>query len=442
MAELYSRDKQFVSSRLKEQYERVVHPSGLVVLHFPKDMVQSYALLTVRFGAQDVAFDINGKGVRTPDGLAHFLEHKLFARPDGSDANELFSAVGAEANAWTTYDKTAYLFSTVEQTRAALSVLLDFVFHPYFTPENVARERGIIREEIAMGEDDPWQRLNEQTMRAMYRHHPLRHRICGTAASIERIDAEMLYECHRNFYRPDNMYLVTCGRFDMAEIMAAVDTALADRPADTVRRQIGRRIDAESFGVAHRRVSSDADLSRSLFQIAVKDIAIPADPYDRLRRETAMNLLSEVLFSRASAFHNGLFERGLIAPGYSYGYSTTLGAAYHALAGETDDVEAVWQAYCETIERARREGLDNAEVERYRRVMYASFVSEFDFPEDVADLICEAEGNGVGLFDTLHAIDEITYDEVCGLLHDHFDECVTTLSVLYPREEKKIKGGL
>lgn len=428
--------------RLRETCERVVHPSGLVILRLPKQMTQSYAMLVVRFGAQDTAFEVNGKQYKTPDGVAHFLEHKLFARPDGSDVNEHFSALGAEANAWTTYDKTAYLFSTAEDPGAALAVLLDFVYHPHFTPDNVAHERGIIREEIMMGEDDPWQRLYEQTMRAMYRDHPIRRRICGTVSSIEKITDEVLNECYRHFYRPDNMYLVVCGNIDMADVLSAVDVAMESRPADMALRRIERCSFDELPTVGMRRVSARANVTQPLFQIAVKDTVIPTDPYERLRRETAMNLLSEVLFSRASNFYNGLFERGLITPGYSYGYSTTLGAAYHALAGETDDPEAVWLAYLDTIERARREGLDREEVERYRRVLYASLVSEFDFPEDIADLICESEGNGVGVFDSLRAIDEITYEEVCALLRDGFDELSTTLSILYPQEDNKDKEDL
>ena len=426
--------ERMISPRLKERCERVVHPSGMVVLRVPKQMTQTYAMLVVRFGAQDVSFTVNGKRKNMPEGVAHFLEHKMFARPDGGDANELLSALGAESNAWTTYDKTAYLFSTAEEPGAPLSVLLDFVLNPYFTPKNVAHERGIIREEIMMGEDDPWQRLYEQTMRAMYRSHPIRRRICGTVGSIARITDKTLGECYRSFYRPDNMYLVVCGEIPMDTILEKVDCAMAARPADMALCRVERENCEESGGVLQNDVRDAANVSQPLFQIAVKDTRIPHDPTERLRRETAMNLLSEVLFSRASRFYNGLFERGLITPGYSYGYSTTPGAAYHAIAGETDDPEAVRTAYFEAIERVCREGLDRGEVERYRRVMYASFVSEFDFPEDIADLLCESEGNGVGVFDTLRVIDEITYDELGALLSENFKQENTTFSVLYPKE--------
>ena len=365
----------------------------------------------------------------------------MFACPDGTDANEAFSALGAEANAWTDYDRTSYLFSTTEQPRAALGVLLDFVLTPYFTDENVAHERGIIREEISMGEDDPWQILYEQTMRAMYWHHPIRRRICGTAASIERITADMLHHCYRSFYRPDNMYLVVCADVDMNDIVSEVDRALCDRPMDMALRRVERRQYDEPPTVKARQIEARANVAKPLFQIAVKDAGMPQDAYGRLRRETAMKLLSEVLFSRAGGFYNRLFEQNLLSPSYSYGFSTTSDVAYHAITGETDDVEAVWRAYLDVIERARRDGLDREEVERYRRVLYASFVSEFDFPEDIADLVCEAEGNGYGVFDTLRAIEEISCEELEALLKNGFAEQTTTLSVLDPKQNDESNQG-
>ncbi len=428
------------SPRLCERCERVRLDNGMTVLLVPKQMTQSYAMLVVRYGAQDTDYRRNGEHITHPEGVAHFLEHKLFARPDGTDVNELFSAIGAESNAWTTYDKTAYLFSTAEAPDKALSVLMDFVLTPHFTPENVAHERGIIREEIRMGEDDPWQTLSELTMQAMYAHHPLRRRICGTVESIERIDEGALYEAYRGFYRPEHMTLVVCGDVTLPRVLAAIEPVLAGHPATPSLHEIERTRYSEPPTVSQGRVTDTAGVSQPLFEIAVKDTAIPTDPYQRVRRETAMNLLSEVLFSRASRFYNALFEAGKITPSYTYGYSTTDGAAYHALSGEADDPEAVYEAYLATVERARREGLDREDVERYRRVLYAGFVSEFDYPEDVADLLCEAESGDCPLFESLRAIDEVTYEEVLALL-DAFDERATVFTVLLPEERDENDVG-
>ena len=417
--------------RLGERCERATHASGLTVLLVPKQMTLTYAQLVVGFGARDNTFSVDGRTYRVPDGVAHFLEHKMFANPDGTDANELFSALGADANAWTDYDRTAYLFSTAESPVPALRVLLDMVMTPYFTKENVAKEKGIIREEILMGEDDPWQMLYEQAMRATYSHHALRRRICGTLSSIARITPATLERCYRAFYRPSNMCLVMCGNVTMAEVLAVVDAALP--PSGEEQTKVLRCPDREEAPTVVRcRSCRRARVAQPLFQITLKDTCLPQDGRERLYRESAMNLLSEVLFSRAAPFYGELFEKGLITPGYSYGYSTAQGAAYHAVTGEARDARAVWKKYKQVVAAAQREGLSTEDVERCRRVLYASFVSQFDYPEDIADLTCEAYAGGTGVFDTLEVLQRITKEELETLLREMFLPEATTLCVLRP----------
>lgn len=430
-----------LNERLNECCETYRHPSGLDILLIPKKSAMTHASLIVRFGAQDTVFEVNGERVRCPDGVAHFLEHKLFARPDGTDANDLFSALGADANAWTDYDKTAYLFNTSENSGEALRTLVKFVSEPYFTRQNVARERGIIREEIAMGEDDPWQRLFEQTMRAMYARHAVRRKICGTVASIQRITDRTLTRCYEAFYRPSNMYLVVCGNITMAEIISAVDEPLnawSERMRDVPD---GKRIyAAESPRTVRRRVTQTGAVARPIFQIGWKNTELPTDPQQRLRHETEMDILSEMLFCRAGRFYHDLFEAGKLSPSYSYGYSTLggqPGIAHHVVAGEADDPAQVWQAYCDYLCEVRRTGVDREDFERLRRVLYASFVSEFDFPDGIADLLCEAHGDGHGIFDALDVLQGVTFEDVCALFERSFDLNMTVFSTIVPDENNK-----
>ena len=422
-------------ARLRERCEDVTHPSGLRIRLIPKPMMQTYVMLSVDFGARDTSYTYGGKRVCLPDGVAHFLEHKMFAGPDGTDANEKFSALGAEANAWTDYDTTAYLFSTAEDPVPPLRVLLDMVFTPYFTKESVSKEQGIIQEEISMGEDDPWQQLYEQSMRATYAKHPLRKRICGTAASISRITPRMLYACHEAFYRPEYMCLTVCGSVSMSDLVAQVDAQMARLPAAKTPAPIRREVE-EPAKTPRRRTVRRARVSQPLFQITLKDTALPEQPKERLYRETAVNLISEMLFSRAAPFYGELFEQGLITPGYSYGYSSAKGAAYHALTGEARDVQAIWEQYVRVIERSRREGLSAEDFERCRRVLYASFVSQFDYPEDIADLAGDCEQNGFGVFDALDCIERVSLQELQALLEELFLPEASVLSVLLPDSDK------
>lgn len=430
-------------ARLGEAYERMTHPSGLVILLFPKRCVTTYASLIVRYGAQDTAFRMEGKEYKTPDGVAHFLEHKMFARPDGSDANELFSALGADANAWTDYDKTAYLFSTTEPADAALRTLIEFVSEPYFTRENVARERGIIREEIAMGEDDPWQTLYTRSMRAMYLSHGVRRKICGTPTSIARITHQTLKLCYDAFYRPDNMYLIVCGDIDMARVLAAVDEPLTAWAKRTASRPVASPIAvSEPPRLLRRRTVGHGNVSQPLFRICWKDPTYMPDAASRARREVGMSILSEMLFCRAGRFYHELFEAGNISPSYSYECSTLDGhspLAYHAVVGEADDPQLVFDFYCDYLKQVRQTGLLREDFERIRRVLYAGFVAQFDFPDDIAELLCEAEGDGRGLFDALDAIESITFEEIEALFAHSFDEDMTVFSTMIPDKKTKEK---
>lgn len=426
------------NKRLCEHYECFHHPSGFSILLFPKESVTTYATLVIRYGSQDICFTVDGKEYKVPDGTAHFLEHKMFARPDDGDVNELFSSLGADPNAWTNYDKTAYLFSTSEAADAPLRVLIEFVSNPYFTSENVAKEKGIIREEISMGEDDPWQQLYEQTMRAMYHRHGVRRKICGTVTSVGRMTPKILTLCHNAFYRPSNAYLIVCGNISMDRILDAIDEPLRRWHEKCVELPVAeRKALLDPTPLLRKNLCKEGSVSRPIFRICWKDTVVCSTPMEQLHRETCMNILSEMLFCRAAKFYDELFEAGTISPMYSYGYSSQAGLCplgYHSIEGETDDLEAVFCAYEQYLAEVRRAGLSREDFERMRRVLYAGFVSQFDFPDDVADLMCDAFGDGRGVFDTLEVLENITFEQVEELFRQSFDLKMTVFSSIVPEQ--------
>ena len=231
--------KEYKSALLREHYYEMRHRSGLSVYVFPKKLTSTYAILSTRYGAMDTGFRASdGKFVTVPDGVAHFLEHKLFENPDGSDSFAKFSVWGADANAYTTANRTAYLFSCTEHFSEALEELLTFVTTPYFTPETVKKEQGIIAEEIRMYDDSPWDRCFQQLMEAMYAECGIRKNICGTERSIGEITDRLLYDCYRIFYQLSNMALVVCGDVTPEEVAAVCDRIL---PEETERIPIVHR---------------------------------------------------------------------------------------------------------------------------------------------------------------------------------------------------------
>ena len=231
------------SDRLRQSYTRIHHKSGLTVCVLPKRSAVTYAVLGVDFGANDRMFRRTEDAVHTPilmteplpehvfhipSGCAHFLEHKMFAERGGEDAIARFARYGANADAYTTPDLTAYLYSTTEDPYAPLEILLDFVMHPYFTDENVAKERSIIAQEIRMYDDSPMQTGYYNLMEALYHTHPIRDNVGGTEETIREITPDVLYRCHEAFYRPDNMVLSVAGNVTPEEVLAVCDRCLPD----------------------------------------------------------------------------------------------------------------------------------------------------------------------------------------------------------------------
>ena len=266
---------EFSSELLREKYDLIEHESGLSIYVFPKKLTSTYALFATKYGSIDNAFVENGTEITVPDGIAHFLEHKLFENEDGSDSFSRFSALGADANAYTSYQRTAYLFSCTENFEESLEELLRFVTTPHFTEASVKKEQGIIAEEIRMYEDSPWDRCQRLLLCALYHHHPVKKNICGSIKSIGEITPELLYRCHRAFYHPSNMALIVCGDVNAKQVTSIVDRVL---PKKEKPHTLERILPKEPPTVAKKRMDCRMQVSKPLFYIGVKDPVMIADP--------------------------------------------------------------------------------------------------------------------------------------------------------------------
>ena len=426
---------EYTSALLRERYVRMEHESGLAIYLFPKQMRTGFAYFATRYGSIDCAPLTDRDGVirEIPDGVAHFLEHKLFDNEDGVDSFVRFAACGADANAYTSHDRTAYLFSSTERFGEALEELLQFVTHPYFTEASVQKEQGIIAEEIRMYEDHPWDRCYQNLLEALYWEHPVRKNICGTEASIARITPELLYACHKAYYSPQNMVLVICGDVDEQAIVAAVDRIIG---VESVETALPPRRFSEPREVRTSRVSASMTVAKPLFSIGIKDCVEGLDPEALLRRDLAMTLLDEILFSRAGRFYNRLFESGQISPSFSAGYSCGEGFGYHCISGESDDPERVLEELRQYIAQVKAEGIDAEDFERCRRVLYADEIRAYDSTEEIATRLLTFALDGVDLFSCPTVLQEITPEEVERLLHESLREDAMVLSVILPGDAR------
>ena len=432
-------ERRFAHSRLEEEYVEMCHASGLRIYVFPKKMSTVSALYATAFGAMDTAFRLEGDANETavPDGCAHFLEHKMFEEADGSDAYERFSPLGADANAYTSWDKTAYLFHSTGAFEEALSELLGFVSRPYFTKASVKKERGIIAEEIRGNDDSPAERCFMNLMRALYRESSIRKDICGSEASIAEITPEILYACHRVFYRPSNMVLVISGDVDPDRVAGVVDRIL---PKECDTRTILRRNDNQNeLPAVHEPYIEDRmTVGRSIFVIGVKDHrATMLSAEERMRRDAAMTLLKEIYFSSSSKLYSALLDEGLISPSFAAGYGATSRYAFLEIAGESDDPGRVLFEVKKTIKAAIAEGIDRDAFLRAKRVMYAKAVKSFDSTRTVSEMLLDYVMTDYELFRYVDLYEEIEAEDVESLLREAFNEEYFALSVIRPTDESR-----
>lgn len=417
---------------LGECYYETRLPCGLTVAVSPKELSTYYATVGVRYGSMDMPAEVG----RFPLGVAHFLEHKLFEKPDGGDADEDFAALGAEVNAYTSYDRTAYLFSCTDRFPEALEALLTMVGSLSVTPSSVSKERDIIAEEIRMNADSPWEVCYTRMLRALYRPaarggHRVREEICGSESSIRQITPALLRRTFGQFYTPENMVLAVSGRVDPDEVLAIAERVMG-QGTTPAQPPPPLRVFRETEGVWRPYTEVRMQTAKPLFCIGVKDPAVPADAAALLRRDLSMTVLSEMLFSRSGDFYSDLFESGTVSPGMSYGSSVGREFGFYALSGECDDPRAVYAAFRGYVERLRREGLSPAEFHRARRILYADFVTGFDSTEDVATSLCNYALDGLCLYDFLRVAEDMTFDEVSDLFLSTFREGQYSLSAVLP----------
>lgn len=379
-------------------------PCGLPVRIIPKaGFAQKRAFLAVNYGSIDTAFSLGGVPHRTPDGIAHYLEHKMFDLPEGSAAN-FFAATGASPNAFTSYDMTAYYFSCTDAFDENLRLLLRMVLTPYFTEESVEKERGIIAQEIRMYEDSPDSRVNEDLLEILYASHPVRVPIAGTVESIGHIRAEDLYDCHRAFYRPENMVLCVVGDVDPQHVMELVDACVQKHEAPLPMRDYGAPEAMRPLRAAKER---RMEVSMPTFALGFKAESIPFGQ-DSLRASLVGAMASDLLMGDSSPLFESLYDTGLINSEFGSGFDSGKGSCVLIASGDSRDPQAVCAAVLKEAERIRAEGIDTERFTRLLRAQYGSYLRAIDSFDRICYRICSGYFSGADALRFPEAFEHIT----------------------------------
>lgn len=427
--------ERFESKTLGEVYYKAIHSSGLTVIVYPKSLSTSYVMFSTRYGALQRKFRLTGEEFLTvPDGVAHFLEHKLFEEEDGSDAFAKFAPLGASANAFTSHELTSYLFSTTDRLEDALAILLDFVTHPHFTNENVKKEQGIIAQEIGMCEDDPNNRLYYSLLKGLYKNHNVRVDIAGTVKTISEITPEILYRCYNTFYRPSNMVLTVCGDTSADAVMSIVERVL---PANADTRAIECEAPEEGAEIASAYTELHMSVATPLFAFGVKDLTRFHQAEEKVRYSVLAEMLGKCYFSRSADFYNALYDEGLIVKDIGYSFDVLESCAYLMINGESEKPKELFARTKHLLENISENLPSYEDFLRIKRVMYANFVRTFDSTESIAFSLTEGFIQGYELFSVGDIISSVSYEELKSFACAFFKNKEFSLSVIYPSDKEE-----
>ncbi|WP_339821744.1 pitrilysin family protein [Paenibacillus sp. FSL R7-0216] len=406
---------------LQETLYRETMENGLQVYVLPKPGFQkTYATFSTKYGSIDNHFRVEGQeDIAVPDGIAHFLEHKMFEEPEG-DIFATFASQGASANAFTSFDQTVYLFSATENIPANLETLVNFVQHPYFTDQNVEKEKGIIGQEIGMYRDNPDWRVYFGLIEAMYKVHPVHIDIAGTVESIGTITKETLYTCYNAFYHPSNMLLFVVGGVDPEEVFKLVRDNQAKKeykPQGT----IDRLFEAEPQGVSEKRRESRLPVSQPKCLFGFKETRLGLTGEELLRRDLATKLALDLLFGASTKLYQKLYDMDLISDSFGHEYNSNPNYAFSAIGGDTKDPDRMLAVIKEETEALLASGFHQEDFERARKKKIGGYLRMLNSPENIAHEFTRYNFRGGDLFAVLPLYESLTLEDINARLREHID---------------------
>ncbi|CAM4272824.1 pitrilysin family protein [Listeria booriae] len=418
--------------QLKEAVYHETLDNGLQVYVLPKHgFSKTFAIFTTNYGSIDNEFVPLGQDAFThvPDGIAHFLEHKLFEKEDG-DVFFKFGEKGAFTNAFTSFTRTAYLFSSTSNVEENLETLVDFVQEPYFTEETVEKEKGIIGQEIQMYDDDADFRVYFGAIENMYHHHPVKIDIAGTVESIADIDKDLLYLCYNTFYHPSNMILFIVGNVDPEQAIDQVRANQAKKtfaPAKPIKRHFPD--EPKSVAVPKKTLKFPVQIAKNL--VAIKEDIGLLRGKEAVQHEMTGDIMLELLFGTTSAAYLDLYDQGIIDDTFGFDYSLQDSFSFVLIGGDAKDPDLQESKIKETLENAIQTGFNEADLELIKRKKMGQFLRSLNSPEFIANQFSQYIFEEASLFDILPAIEAVTVADVENFLKRiYLEDRVTTFQII------------
>lgn len=421
--------REIENKNIKEKCYMEKLENGLQVIIIPKKEIQKkYIIWATKFGSIDNTFinSTTGEKVVIPDGVAHFLEHKMFEQKNGVDSLYVLMALGLDANAYTTNDHTAYLFECTDHFYEGLDELMDYVQNPYFTDQNVEKEKGIIGQEIGMYDDDPGWQLYINAMDCLYEKNPIKVDTAGTVETISGINPEMLYKCYNTFYHPSNMVLTVVGDFEPEAILAEIKKRLKDNEA---RGEITRIYPEEKLEINKKYVEKEMEVSLPLFMIGFKDNI--KDKYNEVvKRHIAIEIILNMLIGKSSNLYNELYKEGylLSQPDLEYEFGNEY--SHVLIGGQSKNPQKVYEKIAEKIQEMKNNDINVREFERIKKKIYGDYAVEYNNVADIGRMFASDYIKGINSFEYMDKFEEIDAEYAKQVLNEIFTEDKMIMSVI------------
>lgn len=415
---------------LKETLYHEKMNNGLEVYLLPKyGFEKTYGLFSTNFGSIDTTFvPLNqDQMIKVEDGIAHFLEHKMFDMKDG-DASDKFASLGASSNAFTSSSRTAYLFSTISHEEECVELLLDFVQSLDITEKSVEKEKGIICQEIKMYEDDPDWRVYFGSIQNLYQKHPIKIDIAGSCETVNRTYKEMLELCYQTFYHPSNMMLFVVGNIDPENLMNVIrnnQSHKSFKKANQIQRLIIN--EPQEIAVKEKIDTMQVEMNKIIVSIKINDIL--TNPKDKIKRELSLNILFDMLFSKSSSLYNEWLSKEIINDSFSANFTQERDYAFIQMGGDQDNYQILYDTLIDFIRNINTLNINKSDFERIKRKNIGNFINMFNSPESIANLFSRYYFEGIDAIKIVDYISEITLDDMKSVLK-YFREDMTSVFIV------------
>ena len=415
--------------KIKEKLYIEKLENGLTVMIIPKNnTMKKYIMWGTNFGSIDNHFILpkTKEEITIPDGVAHFLEHKMFEQRSGVNSLDKLSSIGVDANAYTTNDYTTYLYECNDHFYEALDEFMDYVQNPYYTDENVEKEKGIIAQEIKMYDDHPFWQVYLNAMKCLYKENPVKLDIAGTVESISGINKEMLYSCYNTFYTPSNMLMVVSGDFVPEQLIEEIKKRLIKKETSL---EVKRIYPNEPDEINQKEKIVKMDVNNPLFVIAFKDTVLE-NKEELVKKHIAIEILLYMLIGKSSKLYQKLYNEGLLISQPDLDYEFSKEYAHITISGQSNNPKKVKEEFEKELQNIKENGIDEQIFNRIKKKIYGGYVTEFNDVSNIARMFMSDYFKGINSFEYIENFNQVTKEYAQQILQETFDKDKMILSVV------------